>query len=107
MRPGGHSRPHTAAEPTGNGTYGWCRSPYALAPGTLRKDDGQPFQVFSPFHRTYIRRYVPESSDVPLEHLHEPWKDPAGRPAGYPGPIVDHAAERKEALDRYSAISGG
>ena len=44
---------------------------------------------------------------MPLEHLHEPWKGPAGLPAGYPGPIVDHAMERKEALDRYAAIRGG
>ena len=73
------------------------------------------FRVFNPIIQserfdpdgTYIRRYVPELADVPLEHLHEPWKGPAGLPAGYPGPIVDHAMERKEALDRYAAIRGG
>jgi deoxyribodipyrimidine photo-lyase len=78
-------------------------------------DPAPYFRIFNPITQSqkfdpagsYIRRYVPELSDVPLEHLHEPWKDPAGLPAGYPGPIVDHAAERKEALDRYAVISGG
>ena len=30
----------------------------------------------------------------------------AGRPAGYPEPIVDHAAERLEALRRYKLLGG-
>ena len=41
---------------------------------------------------------------MPDEHLHEPWLAPGGVPKGYPEPIVDHAAERKEALDRYARI---
>jgi len=41
-----------------------------------------------------------------LRHLrgaagHEPWKDPHGYDDGYPQRIVDHAAERAEALRRY------
>jgi deoxyribodipyrimidine photo-lyase len=77
-------------------------------------DPAPYFRVFNPItqsekfdpHGTYIRRYVPELSDVPLQHLHEPWKNPAGAPEGYPPPIVDHAAERQESLDRYAAIKG-
>jgi deoxyribodipyrimidine photo-lyase len=77
-------------------------------------DPAPYFRVFNPITQSekfdpdgaYIRRYVSELADLPLEHLHEPWKDPAGLPAGYPGPIVNHAAERKEALDRYAAIRG-
>jgi deoxyribodipyrimidine photo-lyase len=77
-------------------------------------DPAPYFRVFNPITQSekfdpdgaYIRRYVYELADLPLEHLHEPWKDPAGLPAGYPGPIVNHAAERKEALDRYAAIRG-
>ena len=58
----------------------------------------------------YVRRYVPELRDVPDEYLAEPWTMPdevqkdvrcvIGR--DYPGPIVDHAAARREALDRYA-----
>ena len=57
----------------------------------------------------YVRRYVPELRSVPDEHLAEPWKmpDELQREVGcvigddYPGPIVDHAEARREALDRY------
>jgi deoxyribodipyrimidine photo-lyase len=53
---------------------------------------------------TYIRRYVPELADVPLEYLHAPWTSPDRLPPGYPPPIVDHAVERKESLARYAAL---
>ena len=73
------------------------------------------FRIFNPTSQakkfdgdgTYIRRYVPELADVPIEHLHAPWDAPGGVPAGYPEPIVDHAAERQEALDRYASIRVG
>jgi deoxyribodipyrimidine photo-lyase len=75
-------------------------------------DPAPYFRIFNPVTQsekfdadgTYIRRYVPELVEVPNEHLHQPWLAPNGPPAGYPGPIVDHAAERKEALDRYAKI---
>jgi deoxyribodipyrimidine photo-lyase len=31
-------------------------SPYAVDPGTVRKGDGEPFQVFSPFYRAWAAR---------------------------------------------------
>ena len=70
------------------------------------------FRVFNPISQgerfdadgRYIRRYVAELADVPDEHLHRPWEAPGGPPNGYPEPIVDHAAERQEALARYQAI---
>ena len=57
----------------------------------------------------YVRRYVPELRRVPDGHLREPWTMPAElqREVGcvigtdYPAPIVDHAAARREALERY------
>src|SRR5215213_4639119 len=33
-------------------------SPYAVAPGTMHTDVGQPFQVFSPFHRAWLAHGV-------------------------------------------------
>ncbi|MGD9797732.1 MAG: deoxyribodipyrimidine photo-lyase [Acidimicrobiia bacterium] len=51
----------------------------------------------------YIRRWIPELRAVAGPAVHEPWKLPGGPPAGYPMPIVDHAAERSEALARYAA----
>jgi deoxyribodipyrimidine photo-lyase len=57
----------------------------------------------------YVRRYVPELSDVPERWLREPWQMPeevqheCGCVIGvdYPGPIVDHQTARREALERY------
>jgi deoxyribodipyrimidine photo-lyase len=65
------------------------------------------FRVFNPTAQgqkfdpagDYVRRWVPELADV--DDVHK-LKD--GRPAGYPEPIVDHAAERAEALRRYGQI---
>lgn len=65
------------------------------------------FRVFNPTAQgqkfdpagEYVRRWVPELADVDDVH-----KLKGGRPAGYPEPIVDHAAERTEALRRYGQI---
>ena len=57
----------------------------------------------------YVRRYVSELREVKEsqgDSIHEPWKLPGGVPAGYPERIVDHAAEREVALERYAAIRG-
>jgi len=69
------------------------------------------FRVFNPMTQgkkfdpdgTYVRRWVPELADVAARHVHTPWEldEP---PANYPAPIVDHAAERREALRRYEAL---
>jgi deoxyribodipyrimidine photo-lyase len=61
----------------------------------------------------YVRRWVPELRDVPLERLAEPWtmdddeQEAAGCVIGrdYPAPIVDHQAERREAMERYQRVS--
>ncbi len=70
------------------------------------------FRIFNPLTQgekfdgdgRYIRRYVAELADVPDAHLHRPWEAPGGVPRGYPEPIVDHATERQESLDRLAAI---
>jgi deoxyribodipyrimidine photo-lyase len=72
------------------------------------------FRIFNPTAQSekfdadgsYIRRYVPELAEMPIEHLHKPWTAPGGVPKGYPEPIVVHAVERKEALDRYAVVRG-
>jgi deoxyribodipyrimidine photo-lyase len=76
-------------------------------------DPAPYFRVFNPLtqgekfdpHGTYIKRWVPELVDVDPRHVHQPWTAPGGHPAGYPAPIVDHAAERKVALARYERIT--
>jgi deoxyribodipyrimidine photo-lyase len=70
------------------------------------------FRVFNPITQgakfdpdgAYVKRWVPELRDVDRRHVHDPASSPDGVPAGYPAPIVDHAEERREALDRYERI---
>jgi deoxyribodipyrimidine photo-lyase len=51
-----------------------------------------------------VRRWVPELRDVPARYVHEPWLAPGGVPDGYPLPVVDHAEERRVALERYERV---
>jgi deoxyribodipyrimidine photo-lyase len=70
-------------------------------------------QKFDP-DGVYVRRWVPELGDVPVDRLAEPWRMTGAqqRDAGcvigrdYPPPIVDHAEERKRAIERYRAAGG-
>lgn len=75
--------------------------------------DASPyFRIFNPISQSrkfdpsaaYLRKWVPEIAHISTKWIHEPWSDPAGPPAGYPGPIVEHAAERLESLDRYARL---
>lgn len=67
------------------------------------------FRVFNPTTQgrkfdpdgAYIRTWVPELADVPDPH--EP-DEATRRDVGYPMPLVDHAEERREALDRWERI---
>jgi deoxyribodipyrimidine photo-lyase len=79
--------------------------------------DAAPFfRIFNPIAQgerfdpqgDYVRRFVPELRSIEGKAVHQPWKlgadDLFGSGSGaYPEPIVDHAAERKEALARFQA----
>ena len=75
--------------------------------------DAAPFfRVFNPVSQgikfdpdgAYVRRYVPELAHLPGASAHEPWQAPNGYAFGYPQRVVDHAVERREALDRFSRL---
>jgi deoxyribodipyrimidine photo-lyase len=77
--------------------------------------DASPyFRVFNPVTQglkfdpqgDYVRRWVPELDHLPGKTAHEPWKSDVGYEQDYPLRIVDHAEERREALDRYQAARG-
>jgi deoxyribodipyrimidine photo-lyase len=63
----------------------------------------------------YVRRWVPELRPVPDRHLVRPWlmSDEEQAEAGcrigadYPEPVIDHAQERRIAVERYRAAIGG
>jgi deoxyribodipyrimidine photo-lyase len=69
------------------------------------------FRVFNPVLQgtkfdpdgDYVRRWIPELRHVPGTAAHTPWTAADGAACGYPERIVDHAAERSEALRRYAA----
>jgi len=70
------------------------------------------FRVFNPTTQgrrfdpdgAYVRRWVPELAALPAAaDPHDPSPDDRAA-VGYPSPMVDHAAERREALARYEEI---
>lgn len=88
-----------------NNQHGWQ---WVAGCGT---DAAPYFRVMNPVSQgkkfdpdgAYVRRWVPELADVPRAFVHEPWEMPEP-PADYPPPLVDHAAERREALARLAAL---
>ncbi len=66
------------------------------------------FRVFNPVTQgerfdpkgDYVRRWVPELAHIPGKAVHQPWSHDEGYDHDYPKRLVDHAEERKEALDR-------
>jgi deoxyribodipyrimidine photo-lyase len=85
--------------------------------------DAQPwFRIFNPVTQSerfdpqgkFIRRYVPELTNVPDKYIHAPWTMPAEIQANcgvvigrdYPAPIVDHAEARQRTLARFKQATG-
>ena len=78
------------------------------------------FRIFNPILQggkfdpsgAYVRRWVPELSQLPTEFIHQPWVTPSGvlATAGlklgrdYPQPIVDHGEARIAALAALQSI---
>jgi deoxyribodipyrimidine photo-lyase len=52
---------------------------------------------------SYIRQWVPELSRLDTNQAHHPWTVASNARNGYPDPIVDLDAERRDALDRHQA----
>lgn len=75
--------------------------------------DASPYyRVFNPIGQgerfdpagDYVRKYVPELAHIPGIAVHQPWTVLDGLAHGYPEPIVDHAAERLDALARLAQL---
>jgi deoxyribodipyrimidine photo-lyase len=97
-------------EASNNGNWQWIASVGVDPQPAFRRilNPARQQQRFDP-DGAYVRRYVPELRDVPDRYLLEPSAMPSAlqRHVGcvvgtdYPKPIVDHAAARREALERY------
>jgi deoxyribodipyrimidine photo-lyase len=95
-----HFLAHLADGDIASNNHGWQ---WVAGTGT----DASPyFRVFNPTTQgqgfdpdgNYVRRWVPELAGLAGKTAHEPWL--RGGAPGYPEPIVDHAAERVDALQR-------
>ena len=53
-----------------------------------------------------MRRWVPELAHLPGAAAHQPWEHSDGYDHSYPQRVVDHAAERLDALERFQQIRG-
>jgi deoxyribodipyrimidine photo-lyase len=100
-----HFMDHLIDGDLANNQHGWQ---WVAGSGT---DAAPYFRVFNPVTQgkkfdpdgTYVKRWVPELRDLPSAVVHAPWEADEP-PRAYPEPIVDHAVERREALDRYDAV---
>jgi deoxyribodipyrimidine photo-lyase len=72
------------------------------------------FRIFNPILQgekfdpqgLYVKRWVPELSQLPSTFTHKPWEAPVP-PSDYPSPLVDHSKAREAALTAWSTIAHG
>ncbi len=100
-----HFLAHLLDGDVASNSHGWQ---WVAGTGT----DAAPYvRVFNPVTQglrfdpegDYVREWVPELGHLPGKAAHQPWEHPDGYAHGYPRRIVDHAAERREALRRYES----
>jgi deoxyribodipyrimidine photo-lyase len=99
-----HFMQHLVDGDLASNSHGWQ---WTAGTGT---DAAPYFRIFNPTTQSerfdpdgdYIRRWVPELGKIEGTLVHAPG---ASRPDQYPPPIVDHAAERDEALHRYKSVT--
>ena len=100
-----HFLQHLVDGDLASNSHGWQ---WTAGTGT---DAAPYFRVFNPTGQgerfdpdgDYVRRWVPELRGVAGSTAHAPG---LRRPESYPAPMVDHAAERAEALLRYRVVTG-
>ena len=72
--------------------------------------DFNPHRIFNPTRQSerfdkngeYIKRWVPELEKCPIKKIHDP--NPSLRQElGYPGPLVNHAEEKKAYKEKYAS----
>ncbi len=102
-----HFLTHLVDGDLASNNHGWQ---WVAGSGT---DPAPFFRIFNPVAQSrqwdpdgvYVRRFVPELRGVTGAEVHQPWRLPGGPPPGYPPPVVEHSAEREEALARYRETS--
>ncbi len=107
-----HFMDHLVDGDLASNQHGWQ---WVAGTGT---DAAPYFRVFNPTSQSqrfdpdgaYIRRWVPELAEVEGKAVHQPAEAAddlfGGAGRDYPSPLVDHKAEREEALRRWRAATG-
>ncbi len=103
-----HFLDHLVDGDLASNNHGWQ---WVAGTGT---DAAPYFRVFNPVTQglkfdpagDYVRRWVPELAHLSGKSIHEPWDAEGGYDHGYPKRIIDHAEERRVALDRYQRGRG-
>jgi deoxyribodipyrimidine photo-lyase len=103
-----HFRDHLLDFDLASNSHGWQ---WVAGTGT---DAAPYFRIFNPVSQgkrldpqgDFVRRWVPELAHLPGAAVHEPWRHDGPVEQGYPQRVVDHAEERREALDRYAQARG-
>ena len=103
-----HFLDHLVDGDLASNNHGWQ---WVAGTGT---DAAPYFRVFNPVTQgtkfdpdgDYVRRWVPELRHLDGKAAHEPWEHADGYAHDYPRRIIDHAEERREALDRYQRGRG-
>ena len=98
-----HFLDHLVDGDLASNNHGWQ---WVAGTGT---DAAPYFRVFNPVtqgmkfdeHGDYVRRWVPELAHLSGRAVHQPWDAEDGYAHGYPQRIIDHARERRVALERY------
>ncbi|MFJ6096537.1 cryptochrome/photolyase family protein [Williamsia muralis] len=104
--PYGRRRDRKVAEALGDVPLRAEGSPYAVTPGRVRKDDGEPYRVFTPYFRTWKAHGWREPADTGVESAD--WIDPgdvAGvEPIDIPDPpaTLDIPAGEHAAHERFA-----
>ena len=88
-----------------NGNWQWIASVGVDPAPAFRRIFNPTLQArkFDP-DGNYIRRWIPELGGLSGGAIHDPSTEDR-LACGYPDPIVDHAVERRRALERYAAPS--
>lgn len=111
--PYGRTRDETVANALATGGVELVRtgSPYAVTPGRVRKPDGSPFRVFTPFYRAWSDHGWPRPANTGPDTAN--WLAPARRFAtGIPNESIPRgvdlpAAGERAAMLRWSAFRDG
>ncbi|NMO01961.1 deoxyribodipyrimidine photo-lyase [Gordonia sp. TBRC 11910] len=103
-----HFMTHLVDGDLASNQHGWQ---WTAGTGT---DAAPYFRIFNPVAQgerfdpsgDYVRRWIPELRHIDGKAVHRPWTQGAlfDEAAGYPQPIVDHATQRRTALERYGAL---